>query len=178
MPSLPTLQVDVAAPEELTDSSVSLLEVQGSGGDAPAQVPAYTLERLAGEKLRAFLSTLPAYRAKVRKPGDAIRVKDLHDLACVRRVQPIGADQTAFWRQAAEEFRLTCASRYIDCAGPETFRENWPATRLAYETDTNLAKNVLFAEAERTLDEVTAFFASLNLFPLQFPLPASAVKNG
>ncbi len=168
--ALPTLQIDVAAPEELTDLSVSLLEVEGSGGGAPAQVRAYTLERLAGEKLRAFLSTLPAYRAKVRKPGDAVRVKDLHDLACIRRVQSIGADQGAFWRQAADEFRLACASRYIDCAGPETFRENWPATRLAYETDTDLARNVPFAEAERALDEITAFFAALGLFPLEFPL--------
>lgn len=168
---LPTLQIDVAAPETLTESSVSWLEVQGSGDSAPTQVPAYTLERLAGEKLRAFLSTLPAYRAKVRKPGDAVRVKDLHDLACIRRVQPVGTDQAAFWQQAASEFRLACASRYIDCAGPETFRENWPATRLAYETDTNLVRNVPFAEAEHALDEITAFLASLNLFPLRFPLP-------
>lgn len=132
MVGLPTFQIDVAAPVAPTESSVSLLEVQSSGG-VPIQVPAYTLEQLAGEKLRAFLSTLPAYRVKVRKPGDAVRVKDLHDLACIRRVQPIGADQEAFWRQAADEFRLACASRYIDCAGPETFRENWPATRLVYE---------------------------------------------
>ena len=174
---LPTLQIDVAAPEDLTDLSVSLLEVQGSGGGAPTQVPAYTLERLAGEKLRAFLSTLPAYRVKVRKPGDAIRVKDLHDLACIRRVEPVGVAPGEFWRRAADEFRLACTSRYIDCAGPETFRENWPATKLAYETDTNLARNVPFAEAERTLDEVTAFFGALGVFPLRFPLPASTVRD-
>ena len=73
--------------------------------------------------------------------------------------------------------RLACASRYIDCTGLETFRENWPATKLAYEVDTNLAKNVPFAEAERTLDEVTAFFAALGVFPLQFPLPESTVRD-
>lgn len=174
---LPTLQIDVAAPEELTGLSVSLLEVEGSDGGTPAQVRAYTLERLAGEKLRAFLSTLPAYRAKVHKPGETIRVKDLHDLACIRRMEPVEPAREAFWRQAADEFRLACASRYIDCAGPETFREGWPETKLSYEKDTDLVKNVPLAEAERTLDEVTAFFAALSLFPLHFPLPASTASD-
>jgi hypothetical protein len=69
--ALPALEIDVAAPEELLDSSVSTIEV------GRHRVVEYTLERIAGEKLRAFLSSLPAYRAKVRKPGEAVRAKDL-----------------------------------------------------------------------------------------------------
>src|SRR5438552_753157 len=57
---LPALEIDVAAPEELSDSSVSAINVGGH------RVYAYTLERIAGEKLRAFLSSLPAYRAKMK----------------------------------------------------------------------------------------------------------------
>src|SRR5262249_38526643 len=71
----PALEIDVAAPEELIDSSVSTIQVGGH------EVLGYTIERIAGEKLRAFLSSLPAYRAKVRKPGDAVRARDLYDLA-------------------------------------------------------------------------------------------------
>ena len=56
---LPTLEIDVAAPEEMLDTSIATIDVGGHLAHA------YTLERIAGEKLRAFLSTLPAYRAKV-----------------------------------------------------------------------------------------------------------------
>jgi len=56
---LPTLEIDVAAPEEMLDTSIATIDVGGHLAHA------YTLERIAGEKPRAFLSTLPAYRAKV-----------------------------------------------------------------------------------------------------------------
>ncbi len=55
---LPALEIDVAAPEELLATSVATMDVGGHF------VAAYTLERIAGEKLRAFLSSLPAYRFK------------------------------------------------------------------------------------------------------------------
>src|ERR1039457_3167696 len=48
---LPMLEIDVAAPETLN--------VQG----IPARV--YALHRIAGEKLRAYLTSLPAYRRKM-----------------------------------------------------------------------------------------------------------------
>jgi hypothetical protein len=100
---LPSLEIDVAAPEQMLDSSVSPLEVGGHF------VFAYTLERIAGEKLRAFLSSLPAYRSKVKKPGEAVRAKDLYDLSRIRRVH--GLEQVDFWKLAGEEFRIACRSR-------------------------------------------------------------------
>jgi hypothetical protein len=85
---LPALEIDVAAPEELLDTSVTILEVGGH------RVHAYTLERIAGEKLRAFLSSLPAYRAKVKKPGEAVRAKDLYDVSRISGVY--GLEQVEF----------------------------------------------------------------------------------
>ena len=57
---LPALRIDLAAPEELLEDSLAPLTI-GS-----RQVWAYTLERIAGEKLRAFLSSLPSHRKKMQ----------------------------------------------------------------------------------------------------------------
>ena len=63
---LPTLTMDVAAPETLSENSISEMEIDD------VKIRVYSLERIAGEKARAFLSTLPTYRAKVKKPGEAV----------------------------------------------------------------------------------------------------------
>lgn len=60
---LPSLTLDVAAPEQLREDSIAPLTI------GAATVLAYTLERIAGEKLRAFLSSLPDYRAKMNRRG-------------------------------------------------------------------------------------------------------------
>ena len=167
---LPVLEIDVSAPEQLSAHAVSDLPI----GDHT--VRAYTLERIAGEKLRAFLSTLPAYRQKVKKPGEAIRVKDLYDLTRIHRVRPL-SDQE-FWRKAAEDFRLACTSRYIDCDGPDTFRQNWPATQQAFISDPTLPKDVTLAEVEAMLTAIVEFLRREKILPLSFPLPPSAVPPG
>lgn len=94
---------------------------------------AYTLVRIAGEKLRAFLSSLPAYRAKVKKPGEAVRAKDLYDISRIRRVH--GLEQIEFWRRAGEEFHVACRYRYIDChlggnLGKERSAAPWEAGEM------------------------------------------------
>lgn len=159
---LPALGIDVAAPEELLDGSAAPIQVGGH------PVYAYTLERIAGEKLRAFLSSLPAYRAKVRKPGAAVRAKDLYDLARIRRVHPL--IEVAFWRAAGEEFRVACRSRYIDCAGLASFQEGWEVTRKTY-SEATIPTDVPFAEAEAALVEVVGFWTVTGVIPLAFPLP-------
>jgi hypothetical protein len=55
------LRVDIAAAELWSNRSLSPLELDGR------TVNAVTLERIAGEKLRAFLSSLPFYRKKIRE---------------------------------------------------------------------------------------------------------------
>ena len=162
---LPLLEIDISAPEQLSSHAVSDLPI----GDHT--VRAYTLERIAGEKLRAFLSTLPDYRQKVKKPGEAIRFKDLYDLARIHRVRPL-SDQE-FWRKAAEDFRLACASRYIDCNGLDTFRQNWPATQQAFNSDPTLPKDVTIAEVEAMLTAIVEFLLRENVLPLSFPLPTT-----
>jgi hypothetical protein len=159
---LPALEIDVTAPEELLDSSVSILSVGGH------RVVAYTLERIAGEKLRAFLSTLPAYRAKAKKPGEAVRARDLYDVTRIRRVHEI--EQVEFWRLVGQEFRLACRSRYIDCQGLGTFQEQWAVTRKTYEEAT-IPKDISFEEAETTLVAVVCFLEVQGIVPFSFPLP-------
>ncbi|MCI0465082.1 MAG: nucleotidyl transferase AbiEii/AbiGii toxin family protein [Gemmataceae bacterium] len=158
---LPAAEIDVAAPEELLDSSVSTIEVGGH------RVVAYTLERIAGEKLRAFLSSLPAYRAKVKKPGEAVRAKDLYDVARIQRVHAIG--QVAFWRRVGQEFRVACRSRCIDCQGLATFQEQWAVTRQTYEEPT-IPKDIPLEEAEATLVAVVRFLEVQGVVPFTFPL--------
>jgi hypothetical protein len=159
---LPALEIDVAAPEELLDSSVSILSVGGH------RVVAYTLERIAGEKLRAFLSTLPACRAKAKKPGEAVRARDLYDVTRIRRVHEI--EQVEFWGLVGQEFRLACRSRYIDCQGLTTFQEQWAVTRKTYEEAT-IPKDIPFEEAEATLVAVVGFLEAQGIVPFTFPLP-------
>jgi len=161
--NLPALLIDVAAPESLSNNSVSDIDLGGH------VVRAYTLERLAGEKMRAFLSTLPQYRAKVKKPGEVIRVKDLYDLARIQRAKPIHDE--LFWEVAGEEFKMACASRYLDCEGLVTFKEDWENTRSLYETDRTLPNDVIFDEVDNVITDIIAFFSIRQITPFVFPLP-------
>jgi len=159
--ALPAQEIDVASPEELLQTSVSLLDVGGH------QVYAYTLERIGGEKLRAFLSSLPTYRRKLKKPGEAVRVNDLYDLARIRRARPL--DEVEFWMSVAKEFHVACQSRFIDCQGVATFQEQWEVTRKTFEA--TAPKDIQFAEAEATLQEVVKFLETRKILPFAFALP-------
>ncbi len=164
--NLPGIEIDISAPEPLSPHAVSDLPI------GEHTVRAYTLERIAGEKLRAFLSTLPDYRKKMKKPGEAIRVKDLYDLARICRFRPL--TDREFWRKAAEDFRLACAARYIDFAGPETFRQNGSATEQAFVSDPTLPKDVTFAEVDAMLMSIGALLVEEKVAPLHFPLPVGS----
>ena len=129
----------------------------------------YTLERIAGEKLRAFLTSLPAYRRKIQSSVRAVRVKDLHDEARILRRSPI--DNEDFWKKAAAEFILACKSRYVDCSGLETFQESWDVTAKAYKNDATL-ESVPFPEVEDALLKIVMLFERFGGFPLRFPMPA------
>jgi hypothetical protein len=159
---LPPLEIDVAAPEEMLDSSVTEIRVGGY------RVHACSLQRIAGEKLRALLSSPPAYRAKLKKPGDAVRVKDLYDVARIRRARDLA--DTEFWFTAGQEFQVACRSRYIDCAGLGTFQEQWEVTRQSYSAAA-IPRDVPFDEAAATLEAAVAFFAECGILPFEFPLP-------
>jgi hypothetical protein len=161
--NLPVLKIDVAAPEELSENSVSDMDIGGF------LVKAYTLERIAGEKLRAFLSTLPAYRTKVKKPGETVRVKDLYDLTQIYRVKSINNE--IFWGVAGDEFKIACASRYIDCEGLVTFKENWGNTKKLYETDSTLPKDVGFDEVDEVITNINAFFLRKQIIPFVYSIP-------
>ena len=158
---LPSLALDIAAPEPLRQDSIAPLTI------GTATVLAYTLERIAGEKLRAFLSSLPQYRAKIKKPGEAVRTKDIFDLARIGRVRPIGNRQ--FWLRAGDEFRLACSSRFIDCRGLETFEQDLATTQSSYQNDPTIPSEPEFHEAWNTVRMIVAFLESSHLIPFEFP---------
>ncbi len=160
---LPALNIDIAAPEKLTKNSIAIIEL-GS-----RNIQAYTLKRMAGEKLRAFLSTLPLYRKKVQKPGEAVRVKDLYDLVRIIRAKPIADEE--FWGKAGEEFKLACESRFIDCSGIECFQENWQQTQEFYENDPTIPDDVSFDEVNKAISEIMDFFSKKGLTPFTYTLP-------
>lgn len=158
---LPTLELDLAAPEVLGDNAVCELALNGT------TIQAYALHRIAGEKLRAFLSSLPAYRNKISKRPRGVRVKDLHDLAMILNAHPI--TETDFWENAAHEFQLACKSRFVDCTCAETFYENWSTTESAYLTDKTLSA-VPWENAKTALGVILEYFEYEKVFPLDFPL--------
>ena len=122
------------------------------------------MERIAGEKLRAFLSSLPEYRDKFNRPGKDVRAKDLYDLALILRHRPVSNE--AFWRTAADEFRHACHSRKVDCEGLSTFRQNWRTTRQIYETS-SLPDDVSFVDAETALTEIVDQLRKFGVLPIR-----------
>lgn len=160
---LPFVSFDVAAPEALGDIAVAPLEVDGH------TVFAYTLERIAGEKLRAFLSSLPAYRTKVQKPGEVVRVKDIYDVSKILAAHPL--EDTAFWNAAGAEFKLACASRFIDCSNMATFSEALAVTKATYESDPTLPKDIDFNTAWTNLQAIVAYWESCLILPIANPFP-------
>ena len=123
---LPKLEMDIASPEKLGPGAVVRLSLDES------EIQAYALHRIAGEKLRAFLTTLPRYRSKLHSRDRVVRAKDLHDIARILACHPVSDHN--FWKSAGQEFRLACESRFVDCDGAVTFKEQWDSTRQAYES--------------------------------------------
>jgi hypothetical protein len=162
--AIPALRIEIASPELLSEHSVSRIDLNGH------QVNAVTLERMAGEKLRAFLSSLPAYRKKLGQKIHPPRVKDLYDLARILRKRPL--EDEKFWRTSGGEFLLACQSRYIDCAGIQTFQEEWNNTQAAYTADPTIPDDVPCSEAASSLEQIVANMATMALFPFSFGLPA------
>ena len=154
---LPVLTVDVAAPEVLQWDSVAPLSV------GKHEVTAYTLPRIAGEKLRAILTSLPAYRRKLGRPGEAVRAKDIYDLARIERERPLS--DRAFWTAAGQEFRTASASRYVDCAGLMTFEEDLVVTKATYEADTTIPKDIPFEAAWAALSAIVQLMERLGVIP-------------
>jgi hypothetical protein len=148
---LPRLEIDVAAPETLGPDAVETLNVQ----EIPARV--YALHRIAGEKLRAYLTSLPAYQRKMQSGGREFRVKDLHDIARILRARPVSDEK--FWIEAGHEFKLGCHSRLVDCRGLESFMENWSHARERYKTDASL-RSIPFDEAEHALQTLIGLIES------------------
>lgn len=160
--TLPALKLEIAAPEHLGMNAICELSL----GEAVIQ--AYSLPRIAGEKLRAFLSSLPTYRNKIGSVERIARAKDLFDLARILEHRPI-ADQE-FWINVEKEFVLACENRLVDCFGIQSFHENWEQTEQTYISDPSL-NDVPWKAAETTLGTITSFLAAREVFPLVYPIP-------
>lgn len=162
--SLPPALLEVAAAESYGPDAVEWRDFLG----APALV--YALHRIAGEKMRAYLTSLPEYRKKMHGGTREFRVKDLHDLARIVRQHPL--EDLAFWGKVLEEFKLACESRYVDCNGPATFLQDWAQVRLRYEQDRHLS-SISWTEAETALNQILKGISANAGFPWRFEVPAS-----
>ncbi len=158
---LPMLELDVAAPEPLGPGAIVTMDIDGIS----ARV--YSLQRISGEKLRAYLTSLPSYRQRMSGGERDFRVKDLHDLARILRHRPIS--DAEFWTMAGDEFQLACESRLVNCLGLASFMEAWALARQRYEADESL-RSVSFPEAEQALKTMVEFFQRQGIFPLQFTI--------
>ncbi|MEZ5386845.1 MAG: nucleotidyl transferase AbiEii/AbiGii toxin family protein [Prosthecobacter sp.] len=161
MRSLPAIELEISAVESYGSDAVEQRNFLGVSANV------YALHRIAGEKLRAYLTSLPEYRAKMHGGTREFRVKDLHDLARIVRHRPL--TDTKFWLKAMQEFRLACESRLVDCSDPETFKQAWAQARQRYEQDAHLIP-IPFEEVEVALDGILTLFSAKGVFPLLFPL--------
>ncbi len=159
---LPKLTIDLAAPETFSEQSVAEMNYNG------VVIRAYSLERITGEKARAYLSTLRTYCAKMRRTREAVRVKDLYDLTQIHRKNPIS--YTAFWNSAGREFRLACESRFVDCSGSDSFMEGWEETRAAYEKSLVIPRDISFDEVNSSIRAISSYWQQIGLIPFAFPL--------
>ncbi len=167
---LPALEIDIASPEDLGTTAIAPL------GTSDTWVMAYTLERIAGEKLRAFLSSLPAYSRKVRRSDRAVRTKDVYDLAGIVLEKPLS--DTSFWDAVGEEFRRACASRLVDCAGLATFEEGLEITRASYESDASIRNaTVGFEDAWSAIRAIVQHLEQRSFVPFSYPLPEGRAKE-
>jgi len=168
---LPKLTIDLAAPESLSENSLSEMSLGGS------RIQVYSLERIAGEKARAFLSTLRTYRDKVKRPGKAVRVRDLYDLTRIIRARTI-SDRT-FWNIAGSEFKLACESRFVDCSGVDSFREGWSETSELYKKSPIIPKDIPFEEVTAAISAIANYWRETGIIPFSFPLkPATSPRRG
>lgn len=157
--AIPTLEIDLSAPEQLGAGAVAPLAV---GDDF---VYAYSAERQAAEKLRAFLQSLPAYRERYGPSLRPLRAKDVADLHAVLKEHPVS--EVKFWSTVAAEFRTACEGRLVACAGWESFAVAEGDTREAFRTDAILAKIVSFDAAWASLREIVAALEGRGVFPVE-----------
>jgi len=122
------------------------------------------------KKPAPFSAPYPAYRAKMKKPGEAVRVKDLYDLTRIIMAKPIS--KTEFWTIAGKEFLLACKSRYVDCSGLDSFMEDWAVTRATFEASRVIPKDdCTFDEVEATIIAIAGFWRKMGCTPITFPVP-------
>lgn len=159
---LPNLVLDIAAPESLSPNSTSLLTFRGS------KINAYSLERIAGEKARAYLSTLESYEKKIGQRKKPPRVRDLYDLARILGKKPI--ENKKFWDCAGREFKLACESRYVDCRGIKSFLENWTDTKKQYSISSIIPKDISADEAKSAIKEICQYWSKSGVTPFSFQL--------
>lgn len=153
---LPTVKIDIGAPEELRTTSTAPLLWAGHSATA------YSLERIAGEKARAFLTSLPAYQKKLGGRPRAIRAKDIFDIHAISVQRPIAS--RVFWRAAGEEFENACRSRLVDCDDFGTFSEELQLTKHVYTSDPTLA-NTPFDVAWSTLASIVDLWSQQGFIP-------------
>lgn len=164
---LPNFKLDIAAKEELLPTSVGCLHIKSAG-----DIQAYTLERITGEKLRAYLSSLPAYCVKMgchhSKPLTP-RVKDLYDIALISRFRKLNDND--FWMVVAAEFACASASRFVDCLGIDSFNLDQSNIQQLYEQETIVPQKIPYSEIRDVLTKLLEKFTTWGITPFETNKP-------
>lgn len=146
---LPTLQLDIAAPESLTDRSTLEMKLGASS------FLAYTLERCCAEKLRALLDSLS--KDPIRTATRPARIKDLYDLNKVTEQHPTNND-SAFWPVVFAEYKVACDSRGLDPDRLVDIASRQRFARSAWQADTAIPSDRSFAELWQSLERIAGLW--------------------
>jgi Nucleotidyl transferase AbiEii toxin, Type IV TA system len=161
---LPTIELDFSAPESFGPHAIAPLNIDG------VDVDAESIGRIAAEKLRAFLQSLPAWRTKTGSQTRAVRVRDVFDLRRIVTVKSLSDSE--FWDEVGAEFGVACESRSVDCAGLTTFAEQLDVTRATFENDATVPKTWPFDELWQNLTRIVEHLERSGVVPFSFPPPS------
>jgi hypothetical protein len=157
--NLPALTLDLVAPESHAAASIIELRV------GHLFIRAHRLERVAGEKLRAFLSTTTTATAKLGAAPRPLRVKDLVDLHTIAAHVPVA--DGAFWDTVAQEFSAACRSRRVDCLGWSTFAVAEDLARRLHESDPALRQLASFDDVWASIREIVRRIEAAGALPVE-----------
>ena len=76
--------------------------------------------------------------------------------------------ENAFWQNAGEEFRLACKSRYVDCKGIESFKENWEVTKDTFEKETIIPSDISIDDVKNNLLSIINYWKKIDIVPFSF----------
>ncbi|MGD0781547.1 MAG: hypothetical protein ABSA30_01665, partial [Candidatus Aminicenantales bacterium] len=73
---------------------------------------------------------------------------------------------------AGREFELACKSRFVDCDGFLSFKQEWKRTEEDYKNSLILPKDIPFKEINKSLVSIIKYWEKIKIIPFSFSIPA------